>query len=109
MNADDGSSNSAFDNDDNAKRYKRARDFIKFIINPYSENTKVYNGSFLTSSGDIDYSKVIAQTSTDSAIKSKENEKEKHESNLKNLEIQVKKNMKNALKMNVNIANRRKR
>ncbi|ELJ9246737.1 hypothetical protein RT992_002420 [Staphylococcus pseudintermedius] len=84
MNAD-GSSNSAFDNDDNAKKATKERDFIKFIINPYSENTKVYNGSFLTSSGDIDYSKVIAQTSTDSAIKSKEKEKEKHESNLKNL------------------------
>ncbi|GBY65941.1 hypothetical protein [Staphylococcus aureus] len=82
---DDGSSNSWFGNDDKAKKAKNERDFIKFIINPYSDNTKVYKGSFLTSTGDIDYSKVISQTSTDSAIKSKEKEKSKHESNLKDL------------------------
>ncbi|HAR5547557.1 TPA: hypothetical protein I1T43_002293 [Staphylococcus aureus] len=87
---DDGSSNSAFGNDDNAKKANKERDFIKFIINPYSDNTKVYKGSFLTSSGDIDYSKVIAQTSTDSAINSKEKEKEKHESNLKDLKTSKK-------------------
>lgn len=82
---DDGSSNSWFSNDDKAKKAKNEHDFIKFIINPYSDNTKVYKGSFLTSSGDIDYSKVISQTSTESAIKSKEKEKAKHESNLKDL------------------------
>ncbi|MBI5973950.1 hypothetical protein [Staphylococcus caledonicus] len=87
---DDGSSNSAFGNDDNAKKAKKERDFIKFIINPYSDNTKVYKGSFLTSSGDIDYSKVISQTSTDSAIKEKEDEREKHESNLKDLKTSKK-------------------
>lgn len=82
---DDGSSNSLFSNDDKAKKAKNEHDFIKFIINPYSDNTKVYKGSFLTSSGDIDYSKVISQTSTESAIKSKKKEKAKHESNLKDL------------------------
>ncbi|WP_336949826.1 hypothetical protein [Staphylococcus epidermidis] len=82
---DDGSSNSLFRNDDKAKKAKNEHDFIKFIINPYSDNTKVYKGSFLTSSGDIDYSKVISQTSTESAIKSKKKEKAKHESNLKDL------------------------
>ncbi|WP_215392870.1 hypothetical protein [Staphylococcus aureus] len=87
---EDGSSDSAFSNDDDAKSAKKEHDFIKFIINPYSDNTRVYKGSFLTSSGDINYSKVIAQTSTDSAIKSKEEEKEKHESNLKNLKISKK-------------------
>ncbi|HCY6114522.1 hypothetical protein J2K72_14230 [Staphylococcus aureus] len=87
---EDGSSDSAFSNDDDAKKAKKERDFIKFIINPYSDNTKIYKGSFLTASGDINYSKIISQTSTDSAIKSKEKEKEKHESNLKDLKISKK-------------------
>lgn len=88
---DDGSSNSWFKKDDDeGTKAKKERDFIKFIINPYSSNTKVYKGSFLTPSGDIDYSKVIAQTSVDSAIKKKEKDYDKHKSNLKDLEVSEK-------------------
>ncbi|HHX0046008.1 TPA: hypothetical protein ACU3MR_002525 [Staphylococcus aureus] len=87
---EDGSSNSWFKKDDEGTKAKNERDFIKFIINPYSDNTKVYKGSFLNGSGEIDYSKVIAQTSVDSAIKDKEKDYDKHKANLKDLKTSEK-------------------
>lgn len=45
-------------------------DYIDFRVNSYSKSTKVYNGSFLTSNGDIDYSKVIDTSSVEHVIKS---------------------------------------
>lgn len=83
----DGSSNSLFgsNKDKDAEKAKDQNDFIKFIINPYSDNTKVYKGSFLTPSGDIDYSKVVSQTSVESAINRIDKQIESRESNLEKL------------------------
>lgn len=44
-------------------------DIINFRINAFSENTKVYDGSFLTEDGDIDYGKVVSKTSLSHAVK----------------------------------------
>lgn len=83
----DGSSNSLFgsNKDKDAEKAKDQNDFIKFIINPYSDNTKVYKGSFLTPSGDIDYSKVVSQTSVESAINRIDKQIENREGNLEKL------------------------
>ncbi|MBF0795266.1 hypothetical protein [Mammaliicoccus lentus] len=88
----DGSSNSLFNSkkDKDAEKAKNELDFIKFIINPYSDNTKVYNGSFLTPSGDIDYSKIVSQTSVDSAIKRIDKQIEARQSNLEKLKVSEK-------------------
>ncbi|MEY8601980.1 hypothetical protein [Staphylococcus shinii] len=88
----DGSSNSLFHSkkDKDAEKAKSELDFIKFIINPYSENTKVYNGSFLTPSGDIDYSKIVSQTSVDGAIKRIDKQIEARQSNLEKLKTSEK-------------------
>ncbi|HAC5789003.1 TPA_asm: hypothetical protein GZX72_14350 [Listeria monocytogenes] len=86
----DGSSNALFDPDKQSKKASSEFDYIKFIINPYSKSTKVFDGSFLTPSGNIDYSKVVAQTSVEKAIKSQKEKLKEHESNLKNLETSKK-------------------
>lgn len=43
-------------------------DNINFRINPFSSTTNVYQGSFLNDKGEIDYSKVVAVTSTTKVI-----------------------------------------
>lgn len=48
------------DSNNNAPSQKKAPlDAITFRINPYSDNTHQYNGSFLTKDGNLDYSKII--------------------------------------------------
>ncbi|MCH4441700.1 hypothetical protein [Staphylococcus haemolyticus] len=83
----DGSSNSWFNSkaDKQAENAKSKNDFIKFIINPYSKSTKVYKGSFLTPSGDIDYSKVVSQTSVDKSLNSIDKQIDKRKDNLDTL------------------------
>ena len=83
----DGSSNSWFKSkaDKQAENAKSKNDFIKFIINPYSKSTKVYKGSFLTPSGDIDYSKVVSQTSVDKSLNSIDKQIDKRKDNLDTL------------------------
>ncbi|MEC5376825.1 hypothetical protein VWJ19_00320 [Staphylococcus hominis] len=83
----DGSSNSWFNSkaDKQAENAKSMNDFVKFIINPYSKSTKVYNGSFLTPSGDIDYSKVVSQTSVDKSIDKIDKQIEERKHNLETL------------------------
>lgn len=43
-------------------------DNINFRINPFSSTTNVYQGSFLNDKGEIDYSKVVAVTSTKTVL-----------------------------------------
>lgn len=81
----DGSDTNIFSNKD-SKEDDTKEDIVKFTINPYSDTTKVYNGSFLNSSGEIDYSKVVSQTSIEAAIKRKEKEIEPHRNQLEKLE-----------------------
>lgn len=50
------------------KSVSSAADNINFRINPYSESTNVYQGSFLTKKGEIDYKKIVSVTSTKSVI-----------------------------------------
>lgn len=83
-NKDGSNSNIFFKNDDKEKDAKA--DIIKFTINPYSDTTKVYNGSFLNSAGEIDYSKVVSKTSVTSAVKRHEKALKPHKKNLENLE-----------------------
>ena len=52
-------------------------DNINFRVNAFSDNTKVYNGSFLTKDGDIDYSKVMDKTSVQRIIKDYEDKLKK--------------------------------
>lgn len=44
-------------------------DNINFRLNAYSDNTKVFDGTFLTDDNEIDYGKVIKQTSTVNVVK----------------------------------------
>lgn len=44
-------------------------DYIDFRVNAFSKSTKIFNGSFLKANGDIDYGKMIEQTSLKSIIK----------------------------------------
>ncbi|MCG1060598.1 hypothetical protein K4S75_11130 [Staphylococcus epidermidis] len=82
----DGSTNSRLDRDEKkVKDAKNKHDFIKLIINPYSESTKVYKGSFLDASGNIDYSKVVSQTSVESTIKNVNKDIKASKENLKRL------------------------
>ncbi|MEB6038041.1 hypothetical protein [Staphylococcus pseudoxylosus] len=50
------------------KKQTITADNISFRINPYSESTKIYKGSFLNEDGSINYKKVVSQTSLDEAI-----------------------------------------
>lgn len=51
------------------KKDKPRLDYIDFRVNAYSDTTNVYDGSFIDDKGDIDYGKVIEQTSLKQAIK----------------------------------------
>lgn len=84
--------NSLFGNrkSEQKEKAKNKNDFIKFRINPYSESTKVYNGSFLTNGGDIDYSKVVAQTSVSKALDKIKKDIEKHKQQIEKLQTSKK-------------------
>ncbi|MBO0377109.1 hypothetical protein [Staphylococcus warneri] len=84
---ENGETNSAIgDDEEKVKSAKSKHDFIKIIINPYSESTKVYKGSFLDASGNIDYSKVVKQTGVQGEIDKINKELKKRNANLKKLE-----------------------
>ena len=65
-------------------------DNIDFRLNPYSENTKVYNGSFLTDDGEIDYAKIIDRTSVKDILEKINDEIEEREENAKRYEVSLK-------------------
>lgn len=61
-------------------------DNINFRINPYSDSTNVYQGSFLTKDGDIDYSKVVAVTSKNNVVSKLEDQLNASNTNIKEIE-----------------------
>lgn len=76
-------------------------DNINFRINNYSENTKVYKGSFLDENGDIDYSAIISNTNikalvdyTNKMIAKSENQLSVLEASLKEYEDRLAQNSK---------------
>lgn len=74
-------------------------DYINFRVNPYAENTKVYNGSFLDTEGNFDYSKIISISSIDAILKAKDNEIKKGQENIKKLKVTLQE-FENRLKVN---------
>lgn len=78
-------------------------DNVNFRVNAYTDTTHIYNGSFLNSDGDIDYGKVVSQTSIEGVVNHINNQIKKSEENLKTYkqsqkqyEKRVKKNKKDA-------------
>lgn len=76
-------------------------DNLNFRLNAYSENTKVYQGSFLDKKGEIDYGKVVSQTSLvnavekiENAIKEKKLERQSYTVSLEEYENRLKRNKK---------------
>lgn len=55
------------------KKKVPVHDNLNFRLNAYSDNTKVYQGSFLTEDGKIDYGKIVSKTSLVNAINKIEN------------------------------------
>src|SRR5699024_4674745 len=60
-------------------------DNIDFRVNAYSEKTKVYNGSFLTDDGEIDYGKIINQSNVKEKLKDINDQIDEREKRDKNL------------------------
>lgn len=60
-------------------------DNLNFRINPYSESTNVYQGSFLTKDGDIDYSKVVSVASKKNVVSKLETKVNEQESDIKRI------------------------
>ncbi|MBO3081161.1 hypothetical protein [Mammaliicoccus sciuri] len=74
-------------------------DNLNFRLNAYSENTKIYNGSFLDNNGNIDYGKVISKTSVsevkdkiDNTIKQKNQERQSLTVSLEEYKNRLKRN-----------------
>ncbi len=61
-------------------------DNINFRINPYSDSTNVYQGSFLTKEGEVDYSKVVAVTSKNNVVNKLEDQLNTLNTNIKKIE-----------------------
>lgn len=84
------------------KKEKPKFDNINFRLNAYSSNTKVYDSSFLDQDGEIDYGKIIRQTSTvnviekiERALKSAELEKQSYTVSLNKYKDRLKRDKKN--------------
>lgn len=78
---------------------KNAPDIIDFRVNPYSKSTKVYDGSFLTKDGNINYSKVIEVMNVQPNIEANIKAKKEAQTRLKNYE-KAKKEYQKRLEMN---------
>lgn len=52
----------------------KGEDAVNFRINPYSDNTTVYDTSFLTDDGDIDYNKIVQKIGVDNLKKELKNQ-----------------------------------
>ena len=61
-------------------------DNLNFRINPWSDSTNVYQGSFLKSDGSIDYSKVVAVTSKNNVVKKLEDQLNASQNNIKKID-----------------------
>jgi len=64
-------------------------DYINFRVNAYSDSTKVYKGSFLAPNNDIDYGKVVRQTSLKNVIKDIDDEIKEREEKAKTYEVSL--------------------
>lgn len=74
-------------------------DYITFRVNAFSDSTKVYKGSFLDDKGEIDYQKLIRQTSLqqkvkqiDEKIKQKEKQDDVYGESIKEYDSRLKEN-----------------
>ena len=72
-------------------------DYASFRVNVFSDSTKVFNGSFLDKDNNIDYGKVVEQSSTKDAIKNIDKKiaeleeiQERNDESLDELEYRVK-------------------
>lgn len=72
-------------------------DYASFRVNVFSDSTKVFNGSFLDKDNNIDYGKIVEQSSTKDAIKNIDKEiaqleeiQKKNDESLDELEYRVK-------------------
>jgi hypothetical protein len=72
-------------------------DYASFRVNVFSDSTKVFNGSFLDKDNNIDYGKVVEQSSTKDAIKNIDKKiaeleeiQDKNDESLDELEYRVK-------------------
>lgn len=72
------------------KKQTITADNISFRINPYSESTKIYKGSFLNKDGSINYKKVVGQTSLKEAINKFKDNLKSQEKRLDELEVSKK-------------------